>query len=102
MFPALKNGTKTRTSRFGKRDINVGDKAVFVMTENEKVKFPVVITGVSYCKFFELTQEEAIKEGYSSLEELKSALIKIYNPFDDDVFTIIEFKPIGWNKKKVV
>lgn len=96
MFPALKNGRKTSTSRYGKRDIKVGDKAVFVMTENERIRFPVEITKVSYCTFDEITEEEAIKEGYSSLEELKNALIKIYKPADSDVFTLIEFKKTAW------
>lgn len=99
MFPALRNGKKTRTSRFGKRDIKVGEKAVFVMTENEKIKQPVEVTGVYYCKYFELTEDEAKKEGYSSLEELKTALDKIYHPEPNDDFTIIEFKKIGWNEK---
>lgn len=100
MFPALKNGTKIRTSRYGKRYVTVGDMVVFVMTENEKIKCPVIITNVFYCTFYELTQEEAIKEGYSSLEELKSALRKIYNPFDDDIYTIIEFKLIEGMSKR--
>ena len=92
MFPALLNGTKTSTSRLGKRDVFVGEDLSFVMTEDENITFYAKVTNISYCNFNELTEEEAIKEGYSNLSELKNALEKIYHPADNDIFTLIEFK----------
>ena len=92
IFPLLENGKKKSTSRLGQREVTVDDEIIFVMTEDETVKYKTVVTGVKYCKFNELTEKEAIKEGYDSLKELKGVLNKIYNPSDEDIFTLIEFK----------
>ena len=92
MFPALLNGTKTSTNRLGKRDVSVGENLYFVMTEDANITFSSKVSNVSYCTFGELTEEEAIREGYSNLPELKNALNKIYHPTNDDIFTLIEFE----------
>lgn len=91
MFPAIISGNKTSTSRQGVRLINPNEKLKIVMTEDERFGIDMVVTNVHYCKFNELTKEEAIKEGYSSLQELQDVLKKIYDIEKDDDFTIIEF-----------
>lgn len=91
MFGSLSDGTKKSTSRLGKRDVNVGDDLIFEMTEDETVKYQTKVTNVTFCKFSDLTEEEAKMEGYDSLANLKTALTKIYNPNENDIFTLIHF-----------
>lgn len=92
IFPLLENGRKKSTSRLGHREVNIGDELIFVATEDETVKYKTEVTDVKYCKFSKLTEKEAVKEGYDSLTELKEVLIKIYNPSDNDTFTLIGFQ----------
>lgn len=91
-FEGLINGTKKSTSRLGHREVNIGEELVIKMTENEKISYSGNVTGVKYCKFSELTEEEAIAEGYNNLAELKENLTNIYNPSADDEFTLIYFE----------
>lgn len=93
MFPAIYSGKKTSTSRQGIRDFTLHDKLIFVATEDSSITTDVIVMNVKHCKFDELTKEEAIKEGYSSLKELKEALKKIYDISKDDNFTLVEFIP---------
>lgn len=93
MFPAIYSGKKTSTSRQGIRDFTLYDKLIFVATEDSSIHTDVIVTNVKHCKFDELTEEEAIKEGYESLEELKETLNKIYDISKDDNFTLVEFVP---------
>lgn len=93
MIPLIPTGNKTSTSRKGIREFKCLDKLIFVATEDHSCTVDTIITGVQYCKFNELTEAEAIAEGYSSLEELKEVLKELYNPVDDDAFTLIKFIP---------
>ena len=91
MFPAIFSGEKTSTSRQGIRLIAPQEELKLIAID-ESVSVNVIVTNVYQCKFDELTVKEAIKEGYSSLEELKDTLKMLYNIEKDDNFTIIEFK----------
>lgn len=91
IFNKLLDGSKKSTSRFGERNVHTGDKLVFEMTENPETKYETVVSDVFCTTFSEITEEEAILEGYDSLASLKNALVKIYNPKDSDIFTIIRF-----------
>lgn len=91
MFEKLIDGTKHSTSRLGHREVTIGEELVIEMTENEKISYTGKVTDVKYCKFSELTEEEAKTEGYNTLEELKSNLMNIYNPSQNDEFTLIYF-----------
>ncbi len=93
MIPLILTGNKISTSRKGIREFNILDKLVFVAAEDNSCTADTIITGVQYCKFKELTEAEAIIEGYSSLAEMKEALKEIYNPAEDDDFTLIKFIP---------
>lgn len=90
MFPLLGN-KKTSTSRYGYRHVSVGEDILFVMTEDETVTFPAVVTKVTHCEYNDLTEEEALKEGYGSLDDLKAVLERIYHPGEHDTITLIEF-----------
>ncbi len=51
------------------------------------------ITNVTYKKFSELTEEDAKKDGLSSLDELKNELKRVYGDInEDDWVTIIDFE----------
>ena len=91
LFPLVLSGKKTSTSRQGIRCFEIGEEIELVMTEDETCSIDVTITNVKYIKYKDLTENEAINEGYSSLEELQLALEKIYTVNDDDDFTIVEF-----------
>lgn len=93
MFPVIYSGKKTCTSRQGIRNFTRYDKLMFVATEDNSIHTEVTVTNVRHCKFDELTTEEAIKQGYESLEELKETLKKIYDISKDDNFTLVEFVP---------
>jgi hypothetical protein len=91
MFEHLLNGSKKSTSRFGLRDVKVGEELIFEMIEDNTMVHKTVVTDVIICKFSDLTEDEAKKEGYNSLKDLKEALVKIYNPVENDIFTLIHF-----------
>ena len=91
MFPAIYSGKKTSTSKQGIRDFKPGTNLTIVAQEDESTSIDVLITDVSHCKFNELDEEEAIREEYNSLKEMKETLEKIYDISKDDNFTLIEF-----------
>lgn len=93
MFPFILSGAKTSTSRYGIRDIKTQDKLIFVASEDDSCTINTLVTDIQYCRFIDLTEEEAIAEGYNSLAELKAVLKKLYNPQDDDYFTLVTFTP---------
>ena len=90
-FYGLIDGTKVSTSRLGHRSAVIGEELVIKMTENPKISYTGRIVDVQYCTFSELTEEEAIAEGYGSLSELRENLVTLYNPQPDDEFTLIRF-----------
>ena len=90
MFPLILSGKKTSTSRQGLREIEVGQELRFLSADGDIAD--TVVTNVEYCKFEELTEEEALKEGYSSVDELKDVLRNLYAIESDPNFTLIEFK----------
>lgn len=89
MFPLILSGKKTSTSRQGLREIKIGQELRFLSADGDIAD--TLVTNVEYCKF-ELTEEEAFKEGYSSLDELKDVLRNLYDVDADPNFTLIEFK----------
>ena len=90
MFPLILSGKKTSTSRQGLREIKIGQELRFLSADGDIAD--TIVTNVEYCKFDELTEEEAFKEGYSSLDELKDILRNLYDVDTDPNFTLIEFK----------
>lgn len=86
-------GVKRSTLRKGRRDIKTGPLA-FKMTENPKIQMVVNVTKVTYLSLAEITENEATKEGYTSLSELRDVLYQIYGEIDDtELFTCVEFEP---------
>ena len=90
MFPLILSSKKTSTSRQGLREIEVGQELRFLSADGDIAD--TIVTNVEYCRFDELTEEEAFKEGYSSLDELKDVLRNLYDVDADPNFTLIEFE----------
>lgn len=91
-FWQVANGSKKSTSRRGKRDINLGPM-VIKMTENPAETLIVDVIGVDYCLLGNITNDEAIKEGYESIDALRYKLECIYGELPEDE----EFTLIAWS-----
>jgi hypothetical protein len=92
IFGKVLDGSKKSTSRKGKRDIIKGE-LLFKMTENEAEQVCVNVNNVRYLPYCEISEEEAIKEGYKSLSDLKEILTKIYGEIDpNEIFTFVEWE----------
>jgi len=83
-------GEKTSTIRKGKRNEKVGDKLTFHVAGEEMT---VEVTSTEEKEFSQLTLEDALKDGFDTLEELKEAMKFHYPDVEDtDTVTIINFK----------
>lgn len=89
-FPLILSGKKTSTSRQGLREIKIGQELRFLSADGDIAD--TIVTNVEYCRFNDLTEEEAFKEGYSALAELKDVLRNLYDVDADPNFTLVEFK----------
>lgn len=86
------DGSKKSTSRKGKRDI-VNGALLFKMTEDETQQIIVNVTDVRFTTYGEISEAEAIKEGYGNLGELQDVLTRIYGEIDpNEPFTFVEFE----------
>lgn len=94
LFFRIFDGTKSSTIRKGKRDIDKGFLA-FTSTGQKHFGIVVNVTGSISKKLNELSQNELVSEGYSSLNELKQSLEQYYSDIDDNTLvTIIKFEYI--------
>ena len=94
IFGKVLDGSKKSTSRKGKRDI-INGALLFKMTEDETQQVIVNVTDVRFLPYWNITEEEARKEGYESLSDLRDTLIGIYGEIDKwEPFTFISFEPI--------
>ena len=92
IFGKVLDKTKKGTSRKGKRDIVKGE-LLFKMTEDETRQAIVNVTDVRYVPYCDITEEDAIKEGYESLEDLQDILTRIYGEIaPDETFTFVEWE----------
>lgn len=97
IFGKVLDRSKHSTSRKGKRDIVKG-ALLFKMTEDETQQVIVNVTNVRYIPFGEISEEEAVKEGYESVEQLRSVLFDIYGETPEtELFTFVEFEPMEGN-----
>lgn len=81
-YEPIINGKKTQTLRKNNKRLQENEivKAIFPGTDHEiKIK----ITDTGYKQFKYLDEEDAQKEGYNNLEQLKKDLIKIYPRLDN-------------------
>ena len=85
----IREGRKTTTIRMGKRKITTPE----LIFESFTGSIQVQVLSVRHQKFSELTKVDAQKDGFATLEELKTALYAFYpNIKPHTMVTIIEFK----------
>ena len=74
-------GEKTQTIRKNKKRIRAGEtvKGIFPGTPME---FRLKITKIGYKQFKYLNDDDAKREGFNTLDELKEELLKIYPTLD--------------------
>ena len=85
-YPLIRDGVKTQTLRLARKrlDLQEGDivKAIFPgIIETLNIK----ILKIGYKQFKSIQPDDAVREGYNQLTDLKNELIKIYptiNKFD--------------------
>lgn len=90
-FDQVINGQKTATIRKGLRDMHVGDFICMSVTENPDVTVLVKIIDVRFSSLDQLTEEDAKKDNFQSLEEFKKAFLDIYKCDLNVPVTIISF-----------
>ena len=80
-YQAIKDGVKTQTLRKHNKKFQEDEivKAIFPGTTEECF---IKITHTGFKQFKYLDEEDAIMEGYNSLDELKKDLLKIYPRLD--------------------
>lgn len=82
---------KITTIRRGVRNFKVGEKVL--ITSQDRIYAEAEITEIRCLKVSDLTDEDALKDGFSSKEELLRALKKYYSSIrPSDTVTIIGFK----------
>ena len=92
IFGKVLDGSKKSTSRKGKRDI-VNGALLFKMTEDETQQIVVNVTNVCFTPYSEISETEAVKEGYNNLGELQEVLTRIYGEINqNETFTFIEWE----------
>jgi hypothetical protein len=94
-FPLIGDGRKRQTVRKGRRDFQLGEAKLL----GNEWEAEITITSVKYKKLKDLTEEEAIEDGFNSRDELIEALRDIYDEIDrDTVVTMIGFLFRGYNR----
>ena len=99
-YKPIKNGVKTQTLRrpSGRIEVVPGDFAVCVF-EDCPEKIFVNITDVGYKMWRTLTVEDAMREGFASLHDLKRCLLKIYPDIQPwDRFYFYRFEVDGFTE----
>lgn len=84
----VESGRKKTTIRAGKRDIKRGPNSL----TSHLHKIPIRVTDVRFKKVHQLSDADALNDGFDSKETLKAALVRFYpslTPNDD--ITIVKF-----------
>lgn len=85
----IKSGKKTQTIRNWKNiTLKIGE---MVEATNFKDKVLIVINSINKKQFSDVTEQEAILDGFESLKELKEEIYKFYGNFNFEAH-IINFK----------
>ena len=87
--PMIRAGTKVSTVRSGTRHYFLGQAII----RCESIAIPIFITNVVHKRFGQLDETDALRDGFPSLESLRSALHRFYRPIGCHQFvTIVEFR----------
>ncbi len=95
IFPLLLSGKKKTTTRKGKREINL-DLMRIVATDGTVEPVVKMVSRVEYVRMVNMTEEDAINDGYDSLAEWRGVMWSIYGELPgDEIITIIHFECEG-------
>lgn len=100
-YPLIRSGFKTQTLRrpSGRIDVVPGDFAVCVF-EDCSEKIFITVTDVGYKMWKTLNEDDARREGFDSLHDLKMCLLKIYPDIQPwDRFYFYRFEVEGHTEK---
>lgn len=92
MFSMALRGDKVATIRLGQRNYLLG-KGYIRNKDNWAVARPINITSIVYKRLKDLTNQDAILEGYVDKNILKHILIGIYPDINDNsIITVVNFE----------
>ena len=100
-FKKIKDGEKTQTLRTPSHRIHVrpGDFAACIFP-GLKDQLYVTITKIGYKHFVELNEDDAKREGFESVNELKKCLLEIYPTLDNaSILYYYRFELDGYTEK---
>jgi hypothetical protein len=87
------SGVKTQTRRLHKRVLREGRIYTLKRNWSESTGKHIKITRVTHQRLGDVSEEEADKEGFSSIDEFRSAWIRINGSWDPDmVVTVYDFE----------
>jgi hypothetical protein len=90
-FPDIQEGRKKATVRRGVRSYPIG-RIVIESDEPSPRVLDVSVESIQFKAYEELTEEDARRDGYNSLADLRSELDRIYGDLSPkDLMTIVEF-----------
>ena len=90
-FPAIRNGNKTSTVRRGRRHVPNGPLRFNSPRTTANVK--VEVTGTRRTTLDQLTDEDAVRDGFTNRDGLVDVLTGIYGELSPtEPVTIIEFR----------
>jgi hypothetical protein len=91
LIPPIEKGQKTTTIRLGKRLL---EKDLLVL-KSRKADILVRVVDIEFRRFSELNRNDALKDGFKSLRELREALKRIYpNINKASTMTIVHFRTV--------
>lgn len=82
-FEMVAEGTKTTTIRYGHRDYKTGEGLFYCDICSREQQ--ITITSVEYKTFGEISNEDALTDGYSNADELKTVLKEFYPEIHNNV-----------------
>ncbi len=92
LFTLAKKGRKKATIRRGRREVPLGEALLC----SELGVTRVIVERVRHCRLGELTDADAVRDGFATLSELQAALARFYNHLEpDETVTVIEFDLIS-------
>jgi ABC-type lipoprotein export system ATPase subunit/GNAT superfamily N-acetyltransferase len=91
-LPAIRRGRKTSTIRKGRLTLNQGLLLLVSKNDTEAVN----VVGTRYTQVRNLTEADAVKDGFADLPELRTALQKHYPDLRETSWvTIVSFEKLG-------
>ncbi|MGC9079912.1 MAG: ASCH domain-containing protein [Nanopusillaceae archaeon] len=94
------SGKKNLTIRISKPNLRVGD--IFILHAGGKVIGKFRVKNIYTKKLYQITDDEAIRDGYNNKEELIREIKKIYKGIKDEKeIVIIEFEPVEIFKEQI-